>query len=60
MADVQEIPALLEIRDVDSEPIVTIFPGGRVEVNPKYSTDQAATAFWNAVKEVVAKEQVRG
>lgn len=29
---------------------VTIHPDGRVEVNPKFSTDEAAQAFWDAVK----------
>jgi hypothetical protein len=33
-----------------NELIVTIHFDGRVTVNPKYSTDEAARAFWDAVR----------
>jgi hypothetical protein len=32
-----------------NETIVTFHRDGRVEINPKYSADEAAKAFWNAV-----------
>lgn len=36
----------------DSEPIVVLHHDGRVEINPKYSTTDAAKAFWDAVLEM--------
>lgn len=35
--------------------IVRITADGRVEVNPEFTTDQAAKAFWDAVKKLAAK-----
>jgi hypothetical protein len=32
-----------------NEAIVTFHRDGRVEINPKYSAEEAAKAFWNAV-----------
>jgi hypothetical protein len=32
-----------------NEQIVSIHPDGRIEINPKYTTDEAAKAFWEAV-----------
>lgn len=37
-------PTTLKIFDA-----VTIHQDGRVEVNPKYTTDEAAKLFWDAV-----------
>ena len=34
------------------EPIVTIYLDGRVEVNPAFTVDDAARAFWEAVKQL--------
>ena len=42
-------PGNLQISGADAEPIVTIHWSGRVEVNPKYTVDDAARAFWDAV-----------
>jgi len=32
--------------------IVTIGSDGRVDVNPRFATDEAASAFWDAVREM--------
>lgn len=32
------------------EPVVTLHGDGRLEVNPKYSMDEAAKVFWEAVE----------
>lgn len=34
-----------------AHPIVTIFPDGRIELGPNVTLDEAAEAFWNAVRE---------
>jgi len=40
---------------INADPIVTIHSDGRVNINPKYSTDEAAQAFWDAVRRMGPK-----
>jgi hypothetical protein len=44
--------ASLQISSSVGAPIVTIHHDGRVEVNPAYTTDEVARAFWDAVIEM--------
>ena len=45
-------PGNLQIAGSAGEPIVTIHHDGRVDVNPLYSLNEAANAFWLAVIEM--------
>jgi hypothetical protein len=45
-------PGNLQISGSTGAPIVTIHHDGRVELNPAYSLDEAARAFWDAVIEM--------
>lgn len=47
IADVE--PGCLGFRITDNEPVVTFKPDGTVDINPKYTTTEAAQAFWRAV-----------
>jgi hypothetical protein len=38
----------------DSREIVRITPAGQVIVNPEFTTDEAARAFWDAVQKLAA------
>ena len=38
------------IRPVTFGDAVTLYPDGRVVINPRYEVDAAARAFWDAVK----------
>ena len=38
----------------DSREIVRITPDGRVIVNPEFTVDEAARAFWEAVQKLAA------
>jgi len=42
-------PGNLQIAGSTGSPIVTIYHDGRVEVNPLYTLDEAANAFWRTV-----------
>lgn len=42
-------PTTITFCGKSGEEIVKIGPGYKVEVNPKYSADEAARAFWDAV-----------
>ena len=43
-------PAALRINHASGEPIVTIHCDGHVDLNPKFTTEEAAMAFWRAVE----------
>jgi len=43
-------PGDLEFRRTHDDPVVTFKPDGSVIVNPKYTTTEAARAFWDAVQ----------
>jgi hypothetical protein len=44
-----ETTGYLQICTASGEPIVTIHYDGRVEINPAFTVDEAARAFWGAV-----------
>lgn len=46
--------ALLQIASSDSREIVRITHSGEVIVNPEFTVDEAAKAFWDAVRELAA------
>ena len=43
-------PSRLRFYTPTGEPLVTVYFDGRVEVNPQYTMDEAAAAFWEAVR----------
>lgn len=54
IALVGKLPASLSISAEDAREIVRITADGRVIVNPEFTTDEAAKAFWDAVKKLAA------
>jgi hypothetical protein len=44
--------SLLQITSSDSRVIVSITHDGQVTVNPEFTVDEAARAFWDAVKQL--------
>lgn len=51
---VNRLKSCLAISAADGREIMRITADGRVEVNPEFTTDQAARAFWDAVKKLAA------
>lgn len=49
----------LELTASDCEPILTISKDGELWINPKYSTDEAAQKFWDAVKKFAKPAEPR-
>jgi hypothetical protein len=45
-------PLLLQIQASDSRVIVSIAHDGQVIVNPEFTVDEAAKAFWDAVRQL--------
>ncbi len=50
-------PAALRISHTSGEPLVTIHCDGRVDVNPAFTLDEAAMAFWEAVRKLNPRSQ---
>jgi hypothetical protein len=48
------------ISATDGREIVRITAEGRVIVNPDFTIDEAARAFWDAVKELASKGEMNG
>ncbi|MGW2550098.1 hypothetical protein [Streptomyces sp. NPDC001635] len=48
----------IRIPDTDNQPMVTIHPDGQLEFGENYDPDEAARAFWGAVKRFAPSPEV--